>query len=71
MSLEYVLVFGYLIVGIILTFIWWYDEYKPEYELVKELNEGSEEPMVVLFLICLAFFWPFKVVKNYFESFVD
>ena len=62
---------GYFLVGIILTFIWWYDEYKPEYELVKELNEGSEEPMAVLFLLGLVFFWPFKVVKNYFESFVD
>jgi hypothetical protein len=38
---------------------------------VKELNEGSEEPMAVLFLLGLVFFWPFKVVKNYFEGFVD
>jgi hypothetical protein len=62
---------GYFLVGIILTYIWWHDEYEPEYELAKELNEGVEEPMAVLFLAALVFFWPFKVVKNYFESFVD
>ena len=62
---------GYFLVGIILTFIWWYDEYEPEYELAKELNEGAEEPIVVLFLLGLVFFWPFKAVKNYFEGFVD
>jgi hypothetical protein len=71
MDICYFIVIGYFFVGIILTFIWWYDEYKLEYELVKELNEGSEEPMAVLFIAGLVFFWPFKVVKNYFESFVD
>lgn len=70
MSLECVLVFSYLIVGIILTFIWWHDEYELEYELEKE-NDGVEEPMAVLFLAALVFFWPFKAVKNYFEGFVD
>jgi hypothetical protein len=53
-----------------MAFIWWHDEYEPEYELEME-NDGVEEPMVVLFLACLVFFWPLKVVKNYFESFVD
>ena len=67
MSLEFVLVFGYLIVGIILTYIWWHDEYEPEYELERE-NDDVEEPMAVLLLAALVFFWPFKLVKNYFES---
>jgi hypothetical protein len=61
---------GYLFVGVVLAYIWWHDEYEPEYELEKE-DGNVEEPMVVLFLVALAFFWPFKVVKNYFESFVD
>jgi len=67
---EYIII-GYFLVGIILVYIWWKDEYELEYKLVKELNEGSEEPMAVLFLLGLVFFWPFKVVKNYFEGFVD
>lgn len=71
MDICYFIVIGYFLVGIMLTFIWWHDEYKPEYELAKELNEGAEEPIVVLFLLGLVFFWPFKVVKNYFEGFVD
>ena len=62
---------GYFLVGIMLTFIWWHDEYEPEYELAKELDDGSAEPIAVLFIVALVLFWPFKVVKNYFESFVD
>ena len=61
---------GYLLVGIILAYIWWKDEYEPEYEYEKEMD-GVEEPMAVLLLAALVFFWPFKVVKNYFEGFVD
>lgn len=70
MSIWDFIVIGYFLVGIILTFIWWYDEYEPEYELERE-NDGVEEPMAVLLLAALVFFWPFKAVKNYFESFVD
>ena len=61
---------GYFLVGIILAYIWWKDEYEPEYEYEKEMD-GVEEPMAVLLLAALVFFWPFKVVKNYFEGFVD
>jgi hypothetical protein len=61
---------GYFLVGIILAYIWWKDEYELEYELERE-NDDVEEPMAVLLLAALVFFWPFKVVKNYFESFVD
>ena len=61
---------GYFLVGIILTFIWWHDEYEPEYEYEKEMD-GVEEPMAVLFLLGLVFFWRFKDIKNYFEGFVD
>ncbi len=61
---------GYFLVGIILAYIWWKDEYEPEYEYEKEMD-GVEEPMAVLLLVALALFWPFKVVKNYFEGFVD
>lgn len=64
------IVIVYLFVGVVLAYIWWHDEYEPEYELERE-NDGIEEPMAVLFLAALAFFWLFKVVKNYFENFVD
>ena len=61
---------GYFLVGIILAYIWWHDEYEPEYELERE-NDDVEEPMAVLLLAALVLFWPFNVVKKYFESFVD
>ena len=61
---------GYFVFGIILAYIWWKDEYEPEYEYEKEMD-GIEEPMEVLLIAVLVFFWPFKVLKNYFEGFVD
>ena len=67
MSLEFVLVFGYLIVGFIMAFVWWNDEYKAEYEYEKE-NGDAEDSMTVILLLLFICFWPFKLVKNYFES---
>ena len=61
---------GYFLVGIILAYIWWKDEYEPEYEYEKEMD-GVEEPMAVLLLVGLVLFWPFNAVKKYFESFVN
>ncbi|MEE3350581.1 MAG: hypothetical protein VZR09_11160 [Candidatus Gastranaerophilaceae bacterium] len=58
---------GYFLVGIILTYIWWHDEYEPEYEYEKE-NGDAEDSMTVILLLLFICFWPFKLVKNYFES---
>ena len=57
---------GYIIVGLILTYIWWEDEYKPQYEEMKDNDEEVEEPMAVLLLLLLVFGWPIKVVLNRF-----
>lgn len=70
MSLECVLVFGYLIVGFIMAFIWWNNEYKAEYEYEKE-NGNAEDSMAVILLLLFTCFWPVKLVKNYFESIID
>lgn len=67
MSLECVLVFGYLIVGFIMAFIWWNDEYKAKYECAKECGE-AEDAMVILLFMLFIFFWPLKLVRNYFED---
>ena len=61
---------GYFLVGIILAYIWWKDEYEAEYDYEKEID-GVEEPMAVLLIAGFVFFWPFKLVKNYFESLVE
>jgi hypothetical protein len=65
---EYIIIV-YFVIGIILSCVWWYEEYNSEYELERE-EEGVEEPMAVLLLAALVLFWPFNVVKKYFESFV-
>jgi hypothetical protein len=60
---------AYFVIGIVLTYIWWYNEYNSEYNLERE-EEGVEEPMAVLLLAGLTLFWPIKLIKNYFESFI-
>jgi hypothetical protein len=67
MSLECILVIGYLAIGIIMAFIWWNDEYKAEYEYEKE-NGDTEDSMAIILLLLFTCFWPFKLVKNYLES---
>jgi hypothetical protein len=70
MSVFNYIIIGYFFVGIILAYIWWKDEYEAEYEIAKEDGE-LEKPIVILFIAALVFFWPFKAIKNYFESFFD
>ena len=68
MDICYFIGIGYFIVGLMLTFLWWKDEYEPHYELAKELDDGSAEPIAVLFIAALVFFWPVKLIKDYFET---
>ena len=70
MSIEAIVTIVYFAVGLVLTLMWWNDEYKAEYEYEREEGE-VEEPMAILLLVGLLFFWPIKLVKNYLESFVD
>lgn len=70
MSIETIVTIVYFAIGLVLTLMWWNDEYKAEYEY--ERSEGEvEEPMAVLLLLGLFLFWPIKLFKNYLESFVD
>lgn len=55
----------YFAVGIFLAFIWWNDEYKPEAEVEEDKIEDS---MACIFLCLLIFFWPIKLIKNWFEG---
>lgn len=57
---------GYFIVGVMLTYMWWEDEYKPQYEEAKENGDDVEEPMAVLLLLFLVFGWPIKALLNRF-----
>jgi hypothetical protein len=70
MSVGQVILIAYFIIGLVLALVWWNDEYKPEYEYEKDIDE-VEEPMAVLLIVFLMFFWPVKLIKNWFESFVS
>ena len=70
MSVGQVILIAYFVIGLVLALVWWNDEYKPEYEYEKDTDE-VEESMAVLFIVLLIFFWPVKLIKNWFESFVS
>jgi len=70
MSVGQVILIAYFIIGLVLALVWWNDEYKPEYEYEKDIDE-VEEPMAILLIVFLMFFWPVKLIKNWFESFVS
>ena len=70
MSVGQVILIAYFVIGLVLALVWWNDEYKPEYEYEKNTDE-VKEPMAVLLIAFLMFFWPIKLIKNWFESFVS
>lgn len=67
MSTVNIILLLYFVIGIILAFVWWNDEYKPETEVE---DEDVESSMVCIFLLFLVVFWPIKLVKNWIENFM-
>ena len=70
MSVGQVILIAYFVIGLVLALVWWNDEYKPEYEYEKNTDE-VEESMAVLLIVFLMFFWPIKLIKNWFEGFMS
>ena len=70
MSVGQVILIAYFVMGLVLALMWWNDEYKPEYEYEKDTDE-VEESMAVLLIVFLMFFWPIKLIKNWFEGFMS
>ena len=54
----------YIIVGIFLSFYWYNKEYADDYKSMVEDGVEVEKGMVSILLLCLAIFWPFKLIKN-------
>ena len=61
----------YLLVGIVLAFIWWNDEYEPQREYDEDYGEHISDGMSLFTFICLVLFWPLKLFKNWVENFVS
>ena len=53
----------YFAFGLMLTFMWWKDEYEPEYEYYKS-DGDTDNGMASILLLLLLFFWPIKLIKN-------
>lgn len=61
MGIGNLITFIYLLIGMVLTTIWWEKEYKAEYEYEK--SKGTEDEGAVLFVLsCLVIFWPLKLL---------
>jgi hypothetical protein len=54
----------YLIIGILLSIIWFKKEYEPEYKELKNSGEGVEKGMAELIMMFMAITWPIKLVYN-------
>lgn len=67
MSIGCIITILYFAIGTSLAFMWWNDEYKAKYEYAKECGE-AEDAMVILLFMLFIFFWPLKLVRNYFED---
>ena len=71
MDILSIIFISYFVIGLILSVYWWNKEYKSNYEYDKENEEVYvEEPMVMIFLAFMVLFWPFVLLKNYFEGFM-
>lgn len=60
--MENLIIIFYFIIGFILGFYWWDKYYEPQYNIVKESDEGVEEGMVILFIAGLIAFWPVVLI---------
>lgn len=65
--MEYIIIV-YFAVGVILSFMWWNDEYDADYELAKK-NGTAESSMASLLLLMMAVFWPLKAIINVINGF--
>lgn len=52
----------YLGIGLIFTLFWWNRKYKKDYDYAKEVENGVEDGMAVLFLLILMMFWPLVAI---------
>lgn len=70
MNIVEICVIAYLVVGVVLAFVWWINEYKVEAEN-EDPEEEIESSMACIFLLLLVMFWPIKLVKNWMENFIE
>ena len=58
----------YLGIGLIFTLFWWNRKYKKDYDYAKEVENGVEEGMAILFMLILMMLWPlvaiYKLIKK-------
>ena len=63
MDIGCIIAIIYFGVGMLLSHKWFNDEYKEEYDELKE-NGEVQPAMVSILLMFMAIFWPFKLTYN-------
>lgn len=64
MVIDKILITVYIVVGVILSYYWHDKEYANEYKSMIEDGIEVEKGMVAILMLCMAIFWPIKVIKN-------
>lgn len=59
---DYIIAILYLVIGLFFVRKYWLSRFKKEYEAAKASEEGVEEGMVGLVLLCITAFWPLILI---------
>lgn len=59
---DYFIAILYLVIGLFVANKYWQSRFKKEYEAAKTSEEGVEEGMVGVVLLCLTAFWPLILI---------
>ena len=59
---DYIIAILYLVIGLFFVRKYWLSRFKKEYEAAKASEEGVEEGMVGLALLCITAFWPLILI---------
>lgn len=54
----------YLVIGILLSIVWFKKEFESEYKELEKSGEGVEKGMAELIMMFMAITWPIKLVYN-------
>lgn len=61
---DYFIAILYLVIGLFVANKYWQSRFKKEYEAAKASEEGVEEGMASLVLLCITAFWPLILIAK-------
>jgi hypothetical protein len=65
---DYIIAILYLVIGLFFVRKYWLSRFKKEYEAAKASEEGVEEGMVGVVLICITALWPLILIIKFIKK---